>query len=51
MEEKVNLEGPAEGCKQVGGSKIAPKKGRYRVGLGRSEMAKTRGTSLMNVPF
>jgi hypothetical protein len=37
------------------GSKIAPKKGRYRVGqgryIGRSKMAKKWGTSLMNVPF
>ena len=37
------------------GSKIAPKIGRYRVGqgryLGRSKMAKKRGTSLMDVPL
>ena len=33
------------------GSKIAPKKGCCRVGQGRSEMAKKRGTSLMNVPI
>ena len=32
------------------GSKIAPKKGHYRVGQGRSEVTKKRGTSLMNVP-
>ena len=33
------------------GSKIAPKIGRYRVGQGRSKMAKKHGTSLMDVPF
>ena len=32
------------------GSKIAPKKGRYRVGQGRSKMTKKRGTTLMDVP-
>ena len=30
--------------------KIAPKIGRYRVGQGRSKMAKKSGTSLMDVP-
>ena len=32
------------------GSKIAPKKGYYRVGQNRSKMTKKRGTSLMNIP-
>ena len=38
-----------------GGSKIAPKIGRYRLGQGRyvlrSKMAKKWGTSLMDVPL
>ena len=38
---------------RVGGSKIAPKKGRHRVGQGREvgkKWPKKRGTSLVNVP-